>query len=46
MGYQKQEFDESSGELVNSEEDEAEDNLNLDADLDADLEDFDDNDEI
>jgi hypothetical protein len=43
MGYQKQEFDEGSGELVNSEEeDEAEDDLDLDTDLD----DFDDSDEI
>jgi DNA-directed RNA polymerase subunit beta len=43
MGYQKQEFDEGSGELVSSEEeDEAEDDLDLDTDLD----DFDDSDEI
>jgi DNA-directed RNA polymerase subunit beta len=43
MGYQKQEFDEGSGELINSEEeDEAEDDLDLDTDLD----DFGDNEEI
>ena len=36
MGYQKQEFDEDSGELVSSDEDEdafAEDDMDLDADF-------------
>ena len=39
MGYQKQEFDEDSGELVSSEEEEfADDDMDLDADFDESIE--------
>ena len=39
MGYQKQEFDEDSGELVSSEEEEfADDDMDMDADLDESIE--------
>ncbi len=35
MGYQKQEFDEDSGELVNTDEEELEDDLELSLDDEA-----------
>ena len=42
MGYQKQEFDEDSGELVSSEEEDdfAEDDLEMDADFEEEKEIF------